>query len=715
MKPKNTIFPKAVTVSSDTVENNSNSDALEKKLNDHINDKSVHIDTDTRDSITYLRKDLDNHLSENDIHITNEERELWNAKETPNGAQTKVNKVLTSLNDHKSDSTIHITKSEKDLFKDKYTKAETRNLLKHALTGLVFLEAVNNKSDIDIKYPSPEFNSCVYVRNIKLSYIYNGSKWVEFNGIFTPDVTESNDGYMTKEDKTKLDGIEEGANNYIHPDSVDVRHVTDSQIDYWNKKVDSVLASNKIDGLMSKEDKAKLDSIEEGANNYTHPENHPSTMIVEDETHRFVTDTEKSSWNNKADLEYVNTNIDKTLTAAKTFTDTKIASMFNSSESQLQILRSLSFELKKDDVVKQFFDLYNECVKSEELQDHVLNSKIHMSTSDRLLLNNVSDAINSGLNSDWNETNPSSIKYIENKPKSMPADGGNADTVGGYTAEQLLTNKNFYDYTVGTSDYTNDQVYIVLDNSDDIITIENIINCINKNKGNSVLFKPGNYSTDKEFIIKASNTTFTGIGNASKLVKGSVRIIGNNNVFENITFVNDNTGIVNKTAIYIEGNNNVIKYNNITNYNEGIIIEGSDNVIEHNTIVNIRNNSIKLTSEINSNYGNIIDKNNIKNSNIGISILSSNNSLCKNYITKNNILNSNVGIVLSNTISDKSKTTLNIINENIVIRGRGEKSEYSLNQKTIISEFSTRNIISSNITSGKEIIAPNDILSNNLV
>ena len=585
MKPKNTIFPKAVTVSSDTVENNSSDDALEKKLNDHINDKSVHIDIDTRDAITYLRKDLDNHLSENNIHITNEERDSWNAKETPNGAQTKVNKVLTSLNTHKSDSTIHITKSEKDLFKDKYTKAETRNLLKHALTGLVFLEAVNNKSDIDIKYPSPEFNSCVYVRNIKLSYIYNGSKWVEFNGIFTPDVTESNDGYMTKEDKTKLDTIEEGANNYIHPDSVDVRHVTDSQIDYWNKKADSILVSNKIDGLMSKEDKTKLDGIATNANNYVHPENHDATMITEDESHRFVTDVEKSSWNAKADLDYVNTNIDKTLTAAKTFTDTKVASILNSSESQLQVLRSLSFELKKDDVVKQFFDLYNECAKSTELQDHVLNSKIHMSTSDRVLLNNVSNAINNGLNSDWNETNPSSIKYIENKPKSMPADGGNADTVGGYSAEQLLTNKSFYDYTIGTSNYTNDQVSVVLGNLDDITEIENIINSINKNKGNSVLFKPGNYSTDKEFIIKASNTTFTGIGNASKLVKGSVRIIGNNNVFENITFINDDTGIVNKTAIYIEGNNNVIKYNNITNYNEGIIVEGSDNVIEHNTIV----------------------------------------------------------------------------------------------------------------------------------
>lgn len=34
---------------------------------------------------------------------------------------------------------------------------------------------------------------------------------------------------------------------------------------------------------------------------YTHPSTHPATMITEDETHRFVTDTEKATWNNKAE------------------------------------------------------------------------------------------------------------------------------------------------------------------------------------------------------------------------------------------------------------------------------------------------------------------------------------------------------------------------------------------------------------------------------
>lgn len=50
-------------------------------------------------------------------------------------------------------------------------------------------------------------------------------------------------------------------------------------------------ATQSADGLMSKEDKKKLDGLQ----NYTHPVNHPATMITEDENHKFVTATEKTN------------------------------------------------------------------------------------------------------------------------------------------------------------------------------------------------------------------------------------------------------------------------------------------------------------------------------------------------------------------------------------------------------------------------------------
>ncbi len=48
-------------------------------------------------------------------------------------------------------------------------------------------------------------------------------------------------------------------------------------------------------------EKTKLNNIEENANNYVHPSNHSASMITQDETHRFVTDVEKNIWNNKLD------------------------------------------------------------------------------------------------------------------------------------------------------------------------------------------------------------------------------------------------------------------------------------------------------------------------------------------------------------------------------------------------------------------------------
>ena len=49
---------------------------------------------------------------------------------------------------------------------------------------------------------------------------------------------------------------------------------------------------------MSAADKKKLDGIAPGANNYTHPEHHPATVITEDDNHQFVTKAQKEAIDN---------------------------------------------------------------------------------------------------------------------------------------------------------------------------------------------------------------------------------------------------------------------------------------------------------------------------------------------------------------------------------------------------------------------------------
>lgn len=67
-------------------------------------------------------------------------------------------------------------------------------------------------------------------------------------------------------------------------------------------KVDKVTGKGLSEADFTNVEKEKLAGIAENANNYTHPANHPATMITEDATHRFMTDAERTKWNAKANV-----------------------------------------------------------------------------------------------------------------------------------------------------------------------------------------------------------------------------------------------------------------------------------------------------------------------------------------------------------------------------------------------------------------------------
>lgn len=71
------------------------------------------------------------------------------------------------------------------------------------------------------------------------------------------NVTQSKDGFMSKEDKVKLDGIEVGAEKNVQSDWNQANASADDFIK--NKPVN---ATQSKDGFMSKEDKKKLDEID---------------------------------------------------------------------------------------------------------------------------------------------------------------------------------------------------------------------------------------------------------------------------------------------------------------------------------------------------------------------------------------------------------------------------------------------------------------------
>jgi len=92
------------------------------------------------------------------------------------------------------------------------------------------------------------------------------------------NATSTEAGFMSSTDKTKLNGITNGANYYVHPTSHSLNMITET------------------DGLkiMTAAERAKLSGIAENANNYTHPETHSAGMIEETSLKKVMTAEERT-------------------------------------------------------------------------------------------------------------------------------------------------------------------------------------------------------------------------------------------------------------------------------------------------------------------------------------------------------------------------------------------------------------------------------------
>lgn len=142
-----------------------------------------------------------------------------------------------------TDELQFVSKIEKESFKNKYTKNEVDNLVSSLATGLIWKPSVNTYEDINLTYPKPEKDWCVSTSDGV--YLYNGSSWIGIGINITPLATNANNGLMSKDDKIKIDNIAENANNYKHPDS----HSAEMIIETDNKKFITSELYNKLANL----------------------------------------------------------------------------------------------------------------------------------------------------------------------------------------------------------------------------------------------------------------------------------------------------------------------------------------------------------------------------------------------------------------------------------------------------------------------------------
>ena len=131
-------------------------------------------------------------------------------------------------------------------------------------------EAVDTKSKISTRYPSPKKGWTVSVLDEGNTYQYNGSNWVVVSSSNMPKATATADGKMSKEDKAKLDGIEAGANNYTLPATLPASMITQDDNHYFvtkyqNKKLQDLYNKGEMDTkFATKADLAKTDTVSLG-------------------------------------------------------------------------------------------------------------------------------------------------------------------------------------------------------------------------------------------------------------------------------------------------------------------------------------------------------------------------------------------------------------------------------------------------------------------
>lgn len=190
-----------------------------------------------------------------------------------------------------------ITNYVKKGINSSYTKAEIDNKLSSLETGSEWKAAVNTFADIATTYPNPVDGWTVNTKDDDITYRYSGTAWIAISANSIPLATDSVDGKLSKANFTKLKNIEVEANKYIHP----TNHPA------------SMITEDATHRFMTDVEREKLDN----SVNYVHPTTHPASMITEDATHRFATDVEKTTWNGKANGTHKHSTNDLTETATQ--------------------------------------------------------------------------------------------------------------------------------------------------------------------------------------------------------------------------------------------------------------------------------------------------------------------------------------------------------------------------------------------------------------
>ncbi len=122
--------------------------------------------------------------------------------------------------------------SKEPTWNDKYTRNEVDNKFAALETAIDWKEAVNTYADLETAYPAPEDGWTVNVKDTDYTYRWSGNDWIAISANAIPKATQKVDGLLSKEDKSAYD--ESYGKRHVHTNKSALDHLTDFLMDNWN-------------------------------------------------------------------------------------------------------------------------------------------------------------------------------------------------------------------------------------------------------------------------------------------------------------------------------------------------------------------------------------------------------------------------------------------------------------------------------------------------
>lgn len=331
--------------------------------------------------------------------------------------------------------------------------------------------------------------------------------------------------------------------------------------------------------------------------------------LLTDPNHRFISDKDFDSFNSKVDRLELEASITDVENNIKSIINSKFDNLLNAKDI-MNAISNLRQYMESSESVKELIDKLSSIVNTDYLKEHE-SSKFHINDEDRKNLDQLNKFINTGC-ADWN-AKQEDANYIRNKPKALPADGGNADTVGGYCAGKLINKQPEY-LIIGIeeqSTYDLNRVNLLL-RKDMVKTLNSYLK-----ENTSIAIREGIYNFNDEnykFLIPYGAFIY-GVGFGTIIMDCTMKIsdncrLENMNIVDcnvildsenidisKVRFVNCNIAISCKKSIITNCRfyscdikfddcwNSIIR-DNIVNNSGKFVYLGNNNVIDGNVVMN---------------------------------------------------------------------------------------------------------------------------------